>query len=163
ASTAGLLTVSGPVNTDGGAVTLTAPGSGGGVRVNAALGDANTGDITLDAGANDVIFNTAFSTRAGQTASITDGNFADLAAATTGPTPSPARSSAARRSAGSTTRWSRSPSTTPAGTATTSSPPSRTSTRRRPSWTFRAPRSSTSPTSASTTPSPSPSPVAATC
>jgi hypothetical protein len=82
-STAGALTVSGPVNTDGGAINLTANGAGGGIQVNAALGDANSGNISLNAGTNHVAINTAFTVNAGQTDTLTDGSYAALGAATT--------------------------------------------------------------------------------
>ncbi len=83
ASTAGVLTVAGATATDGGTLTLTASGTGGGVVVNAALGDANTGAITVDAGTGDVTFNTALTVPAGQTVTLVDGNGAELGVTTT--------------------------------------------------------------------------------
>ena len=77
-STNGVLVVSGPVDTDGGAINLAATGTGGGIQVNAALGDANSGNIALNAGANHVSVNTALTVNAGQTLTITDGSFASL-------------------------------------------------------------------------------------
>jgi hypothetical protein len=83
ASITGLLTVSGATNTDAGNITLTSSGTGGGIRVNAALGDSNTGNMTLDVGTNNVIFNTAFTTLVGQTVTMNDGNGVDLGVTTT--------------------------------------------------------------------------------
>src|SRR5262249_22562080 len=77
-TSSGKITVARPTNTDGGPITITANGFSGGVVVNAPLGDANTGDITLDAGTNDVVFNTALTVQANRTITLIDGNLAQL-------------------------------------------------------------------------------------
>ena len=76
----GVLTIAGPTNTDGGPITLT---SAGGIVVAGALGDANTGDMTLNASANNVTFNTNLTVNTGQTVTLTDGNFPGLPNQTT--------------------------------------------------------------------------------
>ena len=58
ATAAGPLTVAGPVTTtNAGAVTLTSAGANGGVVINAPIGDANTGNIIVNAGANPATLN----------------------------------------------------------------------------------------------------------
>jgi hypothetical protein len=82
-STSGILTISGPTNTDGGAINLTDTGTGGGIAINSALGDSNSGAINLNSGSNNIAFNSAFTVNVGQTATLTSNNPVILGVTTT--------------------------------------------------------------------------------
>ncbi|HVK07612.1 MAG TPA: hypothetical protein VM597_02430, partial [Gemmataceae bacterium] len=61
ATTGGVLTVAGPTQTvNAGAITLTSTGTNGGVTISDRLGDANTGPVTINAGANPATLNTTY-------------------------------------------------------------------------------------------------------
>ena len=83
-TTAGPLTIAGPTNiVNGGTITLTSTGTGGGVAVNAALGNTATGNITINAGSNSITINAPFTVPAGTTATLTATTPATIAATVT--------------------------------------------------------------------------------
>ncbi|MBX7106065.1 MAG: autotransporter-associated beta strand repeat-containing protein [Gemmataceae bacterium] len=82
ATSGGILTIVGPTNTDSSTLTLSSSGIGGGIVVNAALGDANTGNATLDAGANNVTLTSKWTIPAATTNTIISGAIADLGTST---------------------------------------------------------------------------------
>lgn len=83
ATTTGQLILSKAAQTDGGTISLTSTGAGGGVVINAALGDANTGNITIDAGTNGIVFNTSYTVQAGTTTTFISGTPVNLGISTT--------------------------------------------------------------------------------
>lgn len=82
ATSSGPLTIVGPTSTNGGAMTLSAIGASGGVFVNAPLGDADTGNVDINAGSNSVAFTSTWFIPAGTTNSIVAGSIADLGPST---------------------------------------------------------------------------------
>ncbi|WP_020473898.1 Ig-like domain-containing protein, partial [Zavarzinella formosa] len=71
-ASAGTLTVVGPITSvNSGAVSLTGTG---GVVINAALGDANTGNLTINAGSNPATLNTSLTLSPTQALSVTAAN-----------------------------------------------------------------------------------------
>ena len=82
-TTAGLLIIGGASQTDGGAIALTSNGTGGGIVVNAALGDSDSGSATLDAGPNAITFNANYTVNAGNTTTFNAGTPVTLGISTT--------------------------------------------------------------------------------
>jgi autotransporter-associated beta strand protein len=73
-TTAGILTASGPINSDGGAITLTSTSATGGVAITSPLSDANSGDITINAGTNAATLATTLTLNATQALNVTAAN-----------------------------------------------------------------------------------------
>jgi len=70
----GVLTVTGPVSTDGGIVSLTSTGANGGVSIKGPIGDADTSTVTINAGVNKATVDTAFSLPSNLNLSVTAAN-----------------------------------------------------------------------------------------
>ena len=75
ATTTGVLTINGPVgNARSGPITLTSPGSNGGVVISAPLGGTTTGNMTINAGTNPATLNSTLSLNTDQTLAVTAAN-----------------------------------------------------------------------------------------
>ncbi|OWK36435.1 YDG domain-containing protein [Fimbriiglobus ruber] len=82
-TTAGVLTVAGATNNvGGGTISLTSTGTGGGVNINAPLGGAATGLITINAGSNPATLNSTLPLTPTSTVAVTAANNALVVSST---------------------------------------------------------------------------------
>ncbi|MBO0698235.1 MAG: hypothetical protein J2P46_07565, partial [Zavarzinella sp.] len=80
-TTAGTLTVAGPVSAvNGGAINLTSTGTGGGVAINAPLGSPTTGLITINAAGNPATLNSTLNLFPSSTLAVTAANGLEVSA-----------------------------------------------------------------------------------